>query len=198
MSLTWWEKTVEYKFVMLVAQANKLFLAPLDGGHERAGDSVFSTNNLWVLIEFKKDAASIGAEREKFLDYEEARSSLVNRDGHHHIILGRLSTNDRLKLDLRFQTYFSENESDLKSVLESGVPFSDFYNYVNDFIKFKKPDKRGSRSGGSMDEFALVAGVNADNEIVACLSLSEFLREFGLELGQEPEQERYLNDGPSW
>lgn len=41
MSVRWWEKTVEYKFLMSVASQKKLFLAPLDGEHEQAGDAIF-------------------------------------------------------------------------------------------------------------------------------------------------------------
>lgn len=40
MGMKWWEKTVEYKFVMEMANAKKLFLSPLDGKEERAGDEL--------------------------------------------------------------------------------------------------------------------------------------------------------------
>lgn len=195
MSLRWWEKTVEYEFVMLVAREKKLFLAPLDGAHEMAGDAIFSTNNRWVLIEFKKDAASIRTEREKFIHYAEAKSALSSKDAHHHIILGQQSAKGSPQLELCAQTYFSGKGANLNGILGSGQQFSEFSEYVQQYIKFK----RGSRGGGTgvtMDDFALVAGVNADNNVVECLSLSEFQRQLGLEL----KQERYFTkglDGPS-
>jgi hypothetical protein len=77
MSIRWWEKTVEYEFVMSVSREQGLFLAPLDGEHEKAGDAVFSSDNRWVLIEFKKDEASVRTEKGKFVLYDEARNTGV-------------------------------------------------------------------------------------------------------------------------
>lgn len=189
MSLQWWEKTVEYQFVLLVAQARKLFLAPLDGAQERAGDAVLSTDNRWVLIEFKKNATAISTEKEKFVSYQEAHAALSSLDAHHHIIYGQESKESIQRLQLCSQTYFSGVGCDLAGILSSGIEYGVFKKYVEQYTEFKKGPKGGSGGGVTMDDLALVAGVNTDNNIVECLSLTEFQRQLGLELIQEHKLE---------
>jgi hypothetical protein len=189
MSIRWWEKTVEYKFVMEVARAERLFLAPLDGEHERAGDTIFSSNNRWVLIEFKKDAAAIRTEMDKFVRYSEAKAALSSSDSHHHIVFGKASSSSPARLELCACTYFSEKNCDTLDILASGKTFPEFKGYVEQYIKFKKSPRGGGGTGMAMEDFALVAGVNADNNVVECLSLSEFQRQLGLEF----QQERYMS-----
>lgn len=196
MSIRWWEKTVEYEFVMAVSRQKRIFLAPLDGEHEKAGDAIFSSNNRWVLIEFKKDLGAIRSEMEKFICYAEAKAALSSSDSHHHIVFGRESSALPARLELCARTYFSEVDCDLNGILNSGQQFSEFKRYVEQYVKFKKGPRGGGGTGLAMEDFALVAGVNADNSIVECLSLSEFKRQLGLEL----QQERYMTrgfDGPS-
>jgi hypothetical protein len=190
MSLRWWEKTVEYKFVMLVAQAEKLFLAPLDGNHERAGDAMFSSSNRWLLIEFKKDKDSISEEKRKFIQYERAKKELESSDGHHYIVYGHASEETPRKLGLCSQTYFSDrscNKSD--EILSSGTSYEKFADYIAKFTKFKK--KLGGGGGGlSIGDYELVAGLNSDNNIVECLSLADFQHQLDLEHDHD-------HDGPS-
>lgn len=69
----WWEKTVEYLFVIQylskVYPNNFSKIAPLDGDHEQAGDVILcNPNNRYYLIEFKKGASSQYDEFVKFLD----------------------------------------------------------------------------------------------------------------------------------
>lgn len=53
MKVRWWEKTVEYKFV--IEFSDRLNLAPLDGKEETAlGDLIASMASRFFLIEFKK------------------------------------------------------------------------------------------------------------------------------------------------
>lgn len=40
--MKWWEKTIEYKFVIDMANKGKFVVAPLDGDEERAGDAIIS------------------------------------------------------------------------------------------------------------------------------------------------------------
>lgn len=195
MNLRWWEKTVEYKFVMLVAQAEKLFLAPLDGNHERAGDAMFSSSNRWVLIEFKKDKDSIREEKRKFIQYEQAKKELESSDGHHHMVYGHVSKEKTpQKLDLHSQTYFSGRScSKLQEILSSGISHEKFADYIAKFTKFKKEPGGGSSDGDlSIGDYELVAGLNSDNKIVECLSLAEFQRQLDLE-----HEHDYDHDGPS-
>ena len=185
MNFKWWEKTVEYKFIVLVAQEKKLFLAPLADRQERAGDAIFSTNNKWLLIEFKKDKGCISTEKAKFINYQTACNALSSRDKHHHIVYGQ-EHEERLKL--YFQTYFSNLSIDrLSDLLTTGIELNFFKSYIKEFTAFKKlPADQGGGSGGlSVDEFAIVAGVNNDGEVVECMSLTDFIREHKLELTNE-------------
>jgi hypothetical protein len=201
MSLKWWEKTVEYQFVLLVAPSPNLFLAPLDSGEERTGDAVFSSKNRWLLIEFKKDQSSISTEKKKFVNYDDAKNALQEIDDHHYIIYGQESKESIQRLQLVMQTYFSRKERELTDFLNSGAEYEVFKEYVEQYTKFKKSPaggNGGSSGGVTMDDLALVAGVNTDKDIVECLSLSEFLRQTGLdqklELDQKSESKR---GGPS-
>lgn len=191
MSIKWWEKTVEYQFVMLVARAKKLFLSPLDGVVERAGDAILSAENRWILIEFKKDISSISDEKTKFIQYEQAKAALSSFDSHHHIIYGRESKKAANRLQLCSQTYFSGVSSNLTGILKSGAEFEFFANYLKQFTEFKKRPGGGGGSGIDMSDYALVAGVNADNNIVECLSLAEFLRHWA----PERKKELYFTGG---
>lgn len=191
MNLFWWEKTVEYTFVLQLANAGKLFVAPLDGNHERAGDAIVVSGNRWVLIEFKKDADSLSTEKAKFVRYQQAIDALSERDSHHHIVYGQESKDSIERLQLCSQTYFSGIGCDPTEILGSGAEFKEFKQYVEDYTKFKKGVKGGIGGGSlSMDEFTFVAGVNADNNIVNCLSLTAFQRELGLEILHEKSLDR--------
>lgn len=166
----------------------KLFLAPLDGIHERAGDLIFSPNNRWVLIEFKKDADSITSEKTKFTNYSNAHAELFKRDAHHYIIFGQENNASPQLLQLCFQNYFSGKNLDLAKLLSSGIQLDEFKNYVEQYIQFKKTPKGGEGRGGiEMDSFFLVAGVNVHNKIVGCLSLSEFQNQLGMGLFEEKD-----------
>lgn len=185
MGIKWWEKTVEYKFVLMVAKNSLQFIAPLDGDEERAGDAIFSTANKWLLIEFKRTSDCVRDEKKKFNNYQVASNSLSTLDSHHHIIFG---FDNEGQLGLSTQTYFSGKRcKDLNELFGSGSDFENFSSYIEKFTAFKKTTKSGS-GGISVDSYSLVAGVNVNNEIVECLSLAEFQRELGLEL--ELKQDR--------
>lgn len=104
MSILWWEKTVEYYFVQKYVDID-MFIAPLDGEHEKAGDAIFSNESSWVLIEFKRDEKAINDEMGKFKNYFSAKSALEKIAGHHLIIYGN-AENDIFHLKCR--SYFSE------------------------------------------------------------------------------------------
>ncbi|RQO37224.1 hypothetical protein DBR37_03275 [Herminiimonas sp. KBW02] len=189
MSITWWEKTVEYKFVVSVMAMERMFLSPLDGTHEQAGDAIFSKNEKWILIEFKKDQISINSEKAKFINYTNARQALSNSDGHHLIVFGSKGDKTRPSILLNYQTYFSSTKkNDVNEVLASGIEFKSFKHYVESFAKFKKASNGGG--GLSMNDFSLVAGINSDGSISQYLSLSEFQRQLNMELLHEKELNR--------
>jgi len=199
MSLKWWEKTVEYNFVMSLASQNNLFLSPLDGDHEKAGDAILRMSELWVMIEFKKDLDTVGSEKIKFGDgnYEKAKKALRGHDKHHHIIYGVLNTNigDKPCLGLDYQTYFSEEKSNnLNELLSSGKTIKEFSEYLKKFTDFKKKSSSGS-GGMIVEDYMMVAGVTSSGQVVECISMSEFRREHKLEL--ELKREVTKSRGPS-
>lgn len=61
----WWEKTVEYLFVLKHFK-NQACIAPLDGLQEKAGDVLLENSGRWTLIEFKRDIHSLDSEIIKF------------------------------------------------------------------------------------------------------------------------------------
>lgn len=189
MSITWWEKTVEYKFVVSVMAKERMFLSPLDGTHEQAGDAIFSKDEKWLLIEFKKDQASINSEKAKFINYMNARQALSNNDGHHLIVFGSAGEKIPPSVLLNYQTYFNAaKKKDVNEVLASGIEFKSFKQYVESFTKFKKASNGGG--GLSMNDFSLVAGINSDGNISQYLSLSEFQRQLNMELLHDKELNR--------
>ena len=68
--MKWWEKTVEYYFVCNFLKLG-YFAMPLDGTYEAIGDTIFiDDDRQFLLVEFKKDKASIPTEKNKFENYE--------------------------------------------------------------------------------------------------------------------------------
>jgi hypothetical protein len=194
MSLKWWEKTVEYQFVLEVASLERLFLAPLDGAQEAAGDSMFSADNRWVLIEFKKDYQSIVSEQKKFDTYKfaQAQAELGKNDRHHLIVYGssdRYQSNP--KLTLNAQTYFSGLlvRGGTPTVISCGTDLDYFKTYVKRLVEFKKVV-----SGGGL-EYSMVAGVATSGAIVECISLSEFAKQIEPGLVNEQSPARGI-EGP--
>jgi hypothetical protein len=192
MSILWWEKTVEYLFVQKHVDL-KMFVAPLDGDHERGGDAILANESKWVLIEFKRDKNSISDEREKFTNYPNAKEELEPHDVHHVIIYGESSSDNLL---LKCQRYFSEKAVAIEIALQSGVDKDSFLNYLQKFVEFKKSSKGGF--GG----YGFVAGISNDGTVTKCMKLSEFAEVLQLEAAlkqklqqQEHTQQRYLTPG---
>ncbi len=178
MALKWWEKTIEYKFILLCAREKLLKLAPLDGNEEKAGDTLISNNNKWIIIEFKKDQYSINTEIDKFINFDKAKKDLENKDQHHFIVYGSINVESNTKLKLQCITYFSGREQrNIKEMLSKGKDKSEFKTYLAKLISYKKSNKGTASSGnGNLDveNYALVAAVDTDGNIVECQSLSEF------------------------
>ena len=194
--MKWWEKTVEYKFIKEFIDLDD-FVAPLDGNHEKASDAIFSNDNHWVLIEFKKDKSSITSEQDKFEKYQEAKIELSSKDNHHIMVFGELNEETN-NIDLHAQTYFSEKViSQIDETLKSGIETDEFKNYLDAFLKYKKGSLVEDGSGG----YGFVAGVTSNGDITKCLTIEEFSKGVGIsiELGQKPTQSQsYTMKGPGW
>ena len=161
MALKWWEKTNEYTFILLCGREKLLKLAPLDGNEEKAGDTLISNNNKWIIIEFKKDQYSINTEIDKFINFDKAKKDL-----------------DNTRLKLKCVAYFTGREQpNINEMLSKGKDKSEFKTYLAKLISYKKSNKGTASSGnGNLDveNYALVAAVDTDGNIVECQSLSEF------------------------
>lgn len=191
----WWEKTVEYKFILSLSEAGRLFLAPLDGGHERAGDSLISAGSKWLLIEFKRDADSVSSEVKKFENFDHAKNALGNQDGHHFLVYGIPNLSERLSLGAI--TYFSHKiPGSMENLLDSGADLDTFSSYVEAFVAFKKGPKGSGGSGQNFADFSLVAGVTEEGKVVSCMSVRDFGLARGLDLMKAPERTLSMG-GPS-
>lgn len=174
MNDTWWEKTVEYAFVVAAFAAQKCdFAAPLAGKHERlAGDATFVKASKFVLIEFKRNEIEIPTEKSLFHDYEDAKSKLKSFK-HHHIVFGASSPPGRLELVA--QTYFQgTRQNSALDCLNSGVTKEDFIKYLELLADLKKEDNRGSDGHVSPEAMSTVVGVSADGKMVQAVSLCDY------------------------
>lgn len=176
MNGSWWEKTVEYAFIVAAFTAQKCdFAAPLAGKHERlAGDATFVKASKFVLIEFKRHENETPTEKSLFLDYEEAKSKLEGFK-HHHIVFGASSTKEPCRLELVAQTYFkAERQISALDCLNSGVAKDEFYKYLELLANLKKEDKRGSGGHVSPEAMSTVVGVSDDGKMVQAAPLYEY------------------------
>jgi hypothetical protein len=171
MALIWWEKTVEYKFILEYLPAY-LTVAPLDGNQERWGDAVFQAAN-WHIIEFKRNEASLKDEIGKYDDYDGAYAALSDADAHHLLVHG---TEVEGGLQLEKQTYFSRVS--VEYPFEHGASHEDFTSYLKVLSSYKKG--AATSSGGGLSS---VMGISSNADRIVCLSLDECLH---LALGTEP------------
>lgn len=174
----WWEKTVEYLFVLSMTADGDHLITPLDGTHELAGDAIFSTENTWVLIEFKKDQYHFRDEKNKFKNYEFASKFLGSKDSHHFLVYGEIGEN--MQLVVKGCTYFSRRPVPFATdILHCGIRIQNFKEYLKQFIGLKKPPSGPSGGGlvSSFKDYSLVAGINANNKIVVCMTLQDFINE---------------------
>jgi len=183
MQATWWEKTVEYAFVIRLAQNRKLdFAAPIAGRHERSsGDGIFGKDSKLVLVEFKKDASEIDAEKTIFNNYAAAAAEL-NIYNHHWIVYGGITEDEQLFLEN--QKYFDPDKyhPDITDIMTTGVTHAEFMCYLEKLQSYRKPDARGS--GGhknathvSAESMLTVLGVSNTGKLIGSLSLEQYHRE---------------------
>lgn len=170
----WWEKTVEYQFIIDSTKNRKFtFAAPLSGKEESAGDGIFGGNSQIVLIEFKKSQEELDSEKDKFTNYESADSELREKDKFHFLLYGRLSS-DQTKLETCACTYFSRKEiCNTDKVFDDGTDPDTFDAYLRRIIELKKSDGRGG-SSNPLDTNASVIGVSTQG--VTSISLRDYIQ----------------------
>jgi hypothetical protein len=197
----WWEKTVEYRFVLTAAEHGSMFAAPLDGEEEKAGDTIFSLAAKWLLIEFKRDSSCLAREKTKFDDYEKACTTLKARDGHHFLVYGSPAVpGSNEAFQLTYRTFFSGQLSgSFSEVVARGTSENSFRQYLFDFLEFKKTTK--SSSGGrtlpaNAVRHLMVAGVTHDNRLVTCVSFDEFILSISKTLTHQHQPELQRTRSP--
>lgn len=175
--MIWWEKTVEYYFVKKYVEFDML-VAPMDGNEEAAADVILSNVDKWILIEFKRNKSQIVSEKRKFIDYEQARSYLFGKDGHHFLIYG--DVDDYEKFCLKSLTYFSDQYVEIEDVVKRGVMQYQLIEYLKEFLGFK--ETADGSGGGSITSYPYVAGIATNGSIIKCMTLNEFSEQHGLQL----------------
>ncbi len=170
----WWEKTVEYKFILDAEREVGLrFAAPLSGVQERAGDGVFSSDSKIVLIEFKRSESELDSEHDKFVNYENAVKALRSKDGHHFLVYGSCETNEE-ELRLHACNYFSRNvASSALGALNYGLEPSAFKEYLVKLVALKKTD---GRSSGTVAPESVASAIGVSANGISAISLSEYYR----------------------
>jgi hypothetical protein len=170
----WWEKTVEYKFILDAERNLGLqFAAPLSGVQECAGDGVFSSDSKIVLIEFKRSDRELNTEHDKFVNYQNAVKALGEKDNHHFLVYGSCETNER-ELSLYACTYFSRNIiSSALSTFDFGLNPSAFKEYLAELVTFKRAD---GRSSGTVGPESVASAIGVSPKGLSAISLSEYYR----------------------
>lgn len=177
--MKWWEKTVEYYFIRKFIP-DEMILSPLDGEQEKAGDTFLSSNEKWVILEFKKDFKSLSSEKKKYKDYDLAVTELSPSDSHHFLIYGQITNG---KFGLGGKTYFSNSPvSKISDIFNAGKEKEEFISYLERLIAHKS--KVDESSGGSIGSYSFVAGISKDKKITSCMNLYEFGLDHGLKLGK--------------
>lgn len=195
----WYEKTVEYKFVLEQVYSRGKIL-PFDGNAEKAGDAILKSFDKWILIEFKRGESDLSSEKKKFKNYKAAKekSNTLNKCGH-IIVYGVL--NDNIDLNLKCIPYFFNNVNEsveAGSWCQFGLNFHEMELYMRELIHLKKEYKNKSETseneganGGSDGGCVVMA---ANEEGVLFLSLNELSLCFDLKK-QIRENEQKVNEG---
>lgn len=174
-ALIWWEKTVEYQFVIeiLTKINNGAAFAPLDGNQEKAGDLLFTNDKYkFLIIEFKRDnkKGTKETEKGKYSNFESTKNLLENKGKGHYVIFGEL---EEKNLVLKYSKYwlFLSNENDsLKSNNNwTNIDYfnkGDFFCYVNKLINAK--NKKPIQSGGSSDTKNSTSAEDLKSVVMIC------------------------------
>ncbi|WP_395277693.1 hypothetical protein V1580_15220 [Enterobacter bugandensis] len=183
--VAWWEKHVEYTFVLNASRKCNLdFLSPLAGPAETISDAIVGNNSKYFIIEFKRTIEHFKDEYKKFLNgkvgTEEASAALskLNLTAFHFIIAGELGNEG---LELRCARYF-DTSSPLElngDLFDKGMTKEQLLKYTQVFTDFKVGGQaNGEQSGGSSGDFYYTKHVLAirDDKKCSVLPLSFYYK----------------------
>lgn len=199
----WWEKTIEYMFVVTYLN-REILMAPLDGDYEAAGDLIAKHGNMWLLIEFKRNIRDVKSEIKKFAEpslesFDNAKAALSDNDGHHFLIFGEPGCTT--PIELKALTYFRHKSVDPNEVLGCGVTQAEFNSYLNDFLYFKFGETEEGSGGRSLD-YSTVLALGSNGKVTHCEGLASYCdrMSIGPDLTPEPtptQRSSYSRGGPS-
>jgi hypothetical protein len=187
---TWWEKTVEYNFVIRVQNEEVAnFLAPLDGNVEQIGDAVIGKDSKFFIVEFKKTLSIEDSEYKKYNNgkdgYNRAKVACMKiNKGLHHLIIGGKLSNLKKTLELEIRHYFDEKEipsNSIKKSLTHGVGQDILDQYILALINERSKEEHrlgddedeGGGDGGGGVTLASIIGLSA-NGCVSTIDLEYY------------------------
>ncbi|OBU10294.1 hypothetical protein [Morganella psychrotolerans] len=152
----WWEKTVEYKFI-IDGINEKIFtsVAPLDSAEEAVGDTIIQIGlddslGKFFIIEFKKllDSKAKSQEYRKYIEKSKGFKKTIacikssgkfkRYSNSHFFIYGDMNYGQfELKIKNYFEFYQDKNIS-LKKAFSNGMTASEFKNYTTYLTQHKK------------------------------------------------------------
>ncbi|MDU4943559.1 MAG: hypothetical protein E6X23_18800 [Mixta calida] len=154
----WWEKTVEYNFVLAAKDEFGLnLLAPFDGNVESIGDAVVGADSKFFIIEFKRTLSDFKSETDKYINgdhsLKEARIHLsqLETSKYHYVIAGEYN-NEAKKLRLNIRRYFNVDEEIILNsheYFDGGMSIDELNIYTELLTAFKNRDDSDDDSGSS-------------------------------------------------
>ncbi|MCQ4107585.1 hypothetical protein [Aeromonas sp. JL9] len=155
--MKWWEKTVEYSFVLDAAEKGIFNLfAPLDGDVESIGDTVVCKDSTYFILEFKKSLSDLLGEYKKYVGGENGflSAGIELKDmpafQAHFLIGGKLDKASKT-LEIQVRKYFEPSiiSGGLAQVFKEGVTLNEMQDYTKKLTKFKVQGDVGDNSSGS-------------------------------------------------
>ncbi len=161
--MKWWEKTVEYSFVVQAANKNIFnLLLPLDGDVESIGDAVLGKDSEFFVIEFKKDLSDLSGEYSKYLNGKSgflaaSEEMIKNPSSRAHFIIGGKFSERQPFLSLEARRYFDVNGTpvnDITDLFHDGMNFEQLNKYTKQITLYKKTEKEDEKRGSSSGSFS--------------------------------------------
>ncbi|QYJ74681.1 hypothetical protein [Shewanella sp. FJAT-52076] len=161
--MKWWEKTVEYTFVLMAVQQEifDLFL-PLDGDVESIGDAVFGKDSEFYILEFKKSLTDLSSEYSKYDQGKNgylSAAEIMQKDSASkaHFIVGGKVIEGKRYLSIEARRYYEDNEiptSDMKQIFNEGITLEKLKEYTKKVTELKKSGEDDGEQGSSSGSFS--------------------------------------------
>ncbi|HCE2186185.1 TPA: hypothetical protein NJ328_004762 [Vibrio parahaemolyticus] len=182
--MKWWEKTVEYSFV-LKASEKKIFnlFMPLDGDVEAIGDTVVCKDSMYFILEFKKSLSDLSGEYKKYeggqLGYFAAAAELQDMSAYKaHFLIGGKLDSAKKSLEIEIRKYFESSifQNELAQIFEKGVTLNEMQEYTEKLTEFKAKGNTGEDEGGSSGGkvYQSVLAISKSNKTATLIPLSYF------------------------